>query len=189
MLALGVLVGAIATALVGGIAWAAIPGPGGVIQGCYDSGGNLKVVNALPCPKGFTALPWNQQGPKGDTGDTGPSMGFSASASGMEVDGDDGTTIVSKTVPEGDYVLTARVWVINWNEELAIGDCEIPGDAPGAPFWMQTSGRGFGSDEEFTFTSAIHHSGGPIALTCKEYVGQLSVLSASMSGIKVGEIS
>jgi hypothetical protein len=69
----------------GGVAWAAIPAtPGGVIQGCYDSGGNVKVVEAPPCPRGYTALPWNQQGPqgiqgpkgekgdKGDKGDQGP---------------------------------------------------------------------------------------------------------------------
>lgn len=60
-----------ATALAGGIAWAAIPGDGGVIQGCYDSGGNLKVVSALPCPKGYTALAWSQRGSKGDKGETG----------------------------------------------------------------------------------------------------------------------
>jgi hypothetical protein len=60
-----------ATALAGGIAWAAIPGDGGVIQGCYDSGGNVKVVAALPCPKGYTPLAWSQQGPKGDKGEQG----------------------------------------------------------------------------------------------------------------------
>ena len=54
-----------------GVAYAAIPGAGGVIQGCYDSGGNLKVVSALPCPKSYTPLQWNQQGVKGDTGATG----------------------------------------------------------------------------------------------------------------------
>ncbi len=68
-------VGAIvATVLAGSVAWAAIPGDGGVIQGCYDTGGNLKVVSALPCPKNYTALQWNQQGvpgPRGETGDKG----------------------------------------------------------------------------------------------------------------------
>jgi hypothetical protein len=54
-----------------GYAFGAIPGTGGVIQGCYDSGGNLKVVNALPCPKNSTALSWNQTGPTGATGETG----------------------------------------------------------------------------------------------------------------------
>ena len=42
-----------------------------MIQGCYDSGGNVKVVNALPCPKGYMPLQWNAQGVKGDKGDTG----------------------------------------------------------------------------------------------------------------------
>ena len=63
--------GAIATALVGGIASAAIPSPSGVIQGCYDSGGNVKVVEALPCPRNYTPLQWNQQGLQGAKGDKG----------------------------------------------------------------------------------------------------------------------
>jgi hypothetical protein len=54
-----------------GYAFGAIPGTGGVIQGCYDGGGNLKVVNALPCPKNSTALSWNQAGPTGPAGETG----------------------------------------------------------------------------------------------------------------------
>ena len=61
----------------GGVAYATI-GDGGVINGCYDSGGNLKIVSAPPCPKGYTALSWNQQGPsgpagaKGEKGERGP---------------------------------------------------------------------------------------------------------------------
>ena len=61
----------VATVLVGGAAWAAIPGPGGVIQGCYDSGGNVKVVETLPCPKGYTPFQWNQLGPQGPPGPAG----------------------------------------------------------------------------------------------------------------------
>ncbi len=70
--------GAIVMVLAGSVAWAAIPAqPGGVIQGCYDGGGNVKVVEALPCPKGHTPFQWDQQGvqgiqgPKGDMGDMG----------------------------------------------------------------------------------------------------------------------
>ena len=59
-----------------GYAFGAIPGAGGVIQGCYDSGGNLKVVNALPCPKNSTSLSWNQTGP------TGPARRDRAGATG-----------------------------------------------------------------------------------------------------------
>ena len=72
----------VATALAGSVALAAIPGPGGVIQGCYDSGGNLKVVEALSCPKNYTALRWNQQGIQGLPG----------------ADGEDGTDGTSPTV-------------------------------------------------------------------------------------------
>jgi hypothetical protein len=64
-----------ATVLAGGVAWAGIPGSSGVIQGCYDSGGNVKVVESLPCPRSYTPFSWNQQGiqgPKGDTGLQGP---------------------------------------------------------------------------------------------------------------------
>lgn len=66
--------GAVAIILASGVAWAAI-GDGGVIQGCYDSGGNVKVVAALPCPRGYTPFQWNQQGPPGipgAIGGTGP---------------------------------------------------------------------------------------------------------------------
>ena len=69
---IGLLSIAMAGALLvaGGVAYATI-GDGVVIQGCYDSGGNLKVVAAPPCPKGYTALQWNEQGPSGPAGPTG----------------------------------------------------------------------------------------------------------------------
>ena len=66
------LVGAVAATIVaGGVALAAIPGPDGVIQGCYDSGGNVKVVAALPCPRNYTPFQWHQQGPPGTPGAPG----------------------------------------------------------------------------------------------------------------------
>lgn len=73
-----------ATALAGGIALAAIPDAGGVINACYrvsedDQKGQLRVVNdAANCRTNELPISWNQtgpqgtQGPKGDKGDTGP---------------------------------------------------------------------------------------------------------------------
>jgi len=86
--------------VVAGVAYAAggIPGADGVIQGCYDAGGNLKVVASLPCPKGYTALSWNQAGPQGLKGDKGE-----PGATGQA--GKDGSNGVSPTVsqlPAGD---------------------------------------------------------------------------------------
>jgi hypothetical protein len=71
LLAAAVLGALVATGLAGGIALAAIPGPDGVIQGCYDSGGNVKVVSALPCPRNYTPFQWNQSGPQGEPGAPG----------------------------------------------------------------------------------------------------------------------
>jgi hypothetical protein len=67
-----VMLAAAALAVVGGVAWAGIPGGDGVIHGCYDSGGNLKVVDSgSACPRSYTALTWNQTGPQGIQGPQG----------------------------------------------------------------------------------------------------------------------
>ena len=70
LVVLVVVIGGVAA----GVAYAtgAIPGSDGVIHGCYDSGGNVKVAATATCPKGYTALPWNQTGPAGATGAAGP---------------------------------------------------------------------------------------------------------------------
>ena len=70
LVVLVVVIGGVAA----GVAYAtgAIPGSDGVIHGCYDSGGNVKVAATATCPKGYTALPWNQTGPAGATGAVGP---------------------------------------------------------------------------------------------------------------------
>ena len=68
--------GAIVLTIGGGTAYAAIAGgpvdSSGVIHGCYDSGGNVKVIDSgTTCPKGYTALSWSQTGPQGPAGATG----------------------------------------------------------------------------------------------------------------------
>jgi hypothetical protein len=59
-----------------GVAWAAVPGAGGLISGCYeDRSGILRVIDAEAgknCRPDETAIGWNQQGPKGDIGPQGP---------------------------------------------------------------------------------------------------------------------
>jgi hypothetical protein len=78
-----VVTGAAAAALVAGgtAAGAAIAGPAdsnGVIHGCYDAPnktGSSQLVlqdTSTNCPKGTTAITWNQQGPQGPAGATGP---------------------------------------------------------------------------------------------------------------------
>jgi type VI secretion system secreted protein Hcp len=52
----------------------ASPGADGVIHGCYDKQGRLRIVDTLEsCDKGEQRVKWNQTGPQGATGATGPS--------------------------------------------------------------------------------------------------------------------
>jgi hypothetical protein len=70
-----VAMGAVAVLGIGTSAvMAAIPDGQGVIHGCYGRlAGELRVVGANEdCHRLETALTWNQQGPKGDIGMTGP---------------------------------------------------------------------------------------------------------------------
>jgi hypothetical protein len=68
----------VALVAVGGTAFAAvssIPDSSGVIHGCYDSGGKVRVINTSvtsKCPKGYTPLNWSQTGPRGPAGPQGP---------------------------------------------------------------------------------------------------------------------
>jgi len=99
-----------------GIAYATggIPGANGVIQGCYDNGGNLKVVASLPCPKGYTPLAWNQQA-------TGSASAFFANIGpdGTVVDSSPGVTAVHMNT--GNYQLTFPRAVAHCGATLSFG--------------------------------------------------------------------
>lgn len=74
---LAAVTGALVAALGGGIAWAAIPGDGGTIHGCYTKvGGVVRVIDLAKGQQCHAALEnpitWNQKGPKGEQGPTGP---------------------------------------------------------------------------------------------------------------------
>jgi len=61
--------------LAGVVLTATIPGPSGVIYGCYNkSGGAIRVIdNAVTqCSANETQLTWNQVGPQGPVGPAGP---------------------------------------------------------------------------------------------------------------------
>ncbi len=59
--------------LAGAVAYASIPGPDGVIHGCYKTnnpaqGAVIVIDSAASCPNGYAALNWNQAGPPGVSG-------------------------------------------------------------------------------------------------------------------------
>jgi hypothetical protein len=98
-----------------GLAYATIPGPGGVIQGCYaKSNGGLRVIDspAASCTSKETALAWNQQGP---TGPRGPSNAYAATTDLAVHDFSIGSeaTLATIDLPAGSYVFNAKVLVGN----------------------------------------------------------------------------
>jgi hypothetical protein len=111
-------------------------------------------------------------------------MGFSAHSGYVEVAGT--TTIISKTLPPGNYVLFARVSLQNLGfvrSDDAFGDCTIPGDHGPGP-----SLPGDETSASMALTSAISHAGGAIELKCTETGGDIDVSSASLSGVKVDSL-
>ena len=72
--AAAVAAAAAALVLAGGVAYASIPGPDGVIHGCRKtSDGTVRIIDsAASCPSGYVALNWSQSGPQGPAGAAGP---------------------------------------------------------------------------------------------------------------------
>jgi len=73
---LWLIVGAAATAAIGGVAYAAIPDSSSVIHGCYTNKvGVLRVIDlsaGQSCTLLETPIQWNQKGPRGEPGPAGP---------------------------------------------------------------------------------------------------------------------
>ena len=89
LLVVGALLGV--GCLAAGIAYAAIPGGDGTIQGCYTkAGGGLRVVDSASQCRGFEVpISWNQKGPKGDQGIPG-AVGTPGTPGGQGPKGDQG---------------------------------------------------------------------------------------------------
>lgn len=85
----------------GGVAYASIPGPDGVIHGCRKTtDGSARIIDsAASCPSGFTAINWNQTGPQGPVGATGATGAAGPSGPIMVIRVDSGPI----TVAPGQY--------------------------------------------------------------------------------------
>jgi hypothetical protein len=124
----------------------------GVFSACYDSGGNVKLIDnakTATCPKGHTGpVTWNQIGPKGDKGDQGiqgiqglPGTDGTNGTNGANgTNGTNGTSDVhqasssstdggplSVSVPAGSYLVQGYATVSNTDGDGQYAVCLIQG--------------------------------------------------------------
>ncbi len=137
----------------GGVAWAAIPGPAGIIHGCYSKhGGRLRVIDTAHggrCGHGEVALAWSETGPAGSarrrraanaappaamvrpdrrvptgpTGAQGPSNAFTASETSSFALTGASRDVLSLSLPAGRYAVSGSVSIAN--EDGAGGKAEM----------------------------------------------------------------
>jgi len=105
----GLATGLVVLALGGGVAFATIPGAGGVIHGCYTKlNGAVRVIDTGSCRPTESALNWNQagqpgpQGPQGLQGAPGPA-GAAGAKGGQGAEGGPGNQgPAGQQGPKGD---------------------------------------------------------------------------------------
>lgn len=124
-------VSAALVAVIGGVAFAGVPGPTGVIAACYGESSRLvRIIDeeaGQSCRGDENALTWNQKGEKGAQGDRGPQgpsgetlVGYRAikgapetevTAVGWPAPDNPPTTILTLKPPQGVYLVTASIAV------------------------------------------------------------------------------
>jgi hypothetical protein len=166
------------------------------------------------CKASEKQLSWNQQGTKGDKGDTGPqgpagpagpagpegpagpagpagpsgpagtSAGFSSSVDSVTLAGR--TSVLSKTLPAGKYILVATVELENKDlDSTSWGSCDLSRQSG----IIASTGTHIVDDiadlESLTMTGAIDHGGGSILIACTETQANVDVRTASLVAVKV----
>ena len=137
---LGVLVLGAGVAVADGVTLP-FSGDGNTINGCYSSGGALKVLtpSAPTCPRGYTPIQWNQTGPQGAQGTQGPagpqgpigpqgpagpsgaSTMWAVSNSGVRgvLNNTSGQVFESFTLPAGNYVISGQGTFIDQDRDFS----------------------------------------------------------------------
>jgi hypothetical protein len=100
----------------GGVtAYASIPDGNGVIHGCYNKVGNLRVINTdtgQACRNAETALTWNRTGPQGPAGPS--SLAVSTVTGGPAGVDPENTNRVVVSCPQGQIGI-AGTWFVSHN--------------------------------------------------------------------------
>jgi microcystin-dependent protein len=104
-----------------GVSWASIPDSGGVIHGCYKTSGSahaLKIIDntkTATCPKGSTALNWDQSPPGLGVSTGGATGGAQASDCVLGQI----SLYAGNTIPANEMAADGQTLMILSNEPLA----------------------------------------------------------------------
>jgi hypothetical protein len=94
------------------------------------------------------------------------------------------TSVLSKTLPAGKYILFAAVELINRDlDSESTANCDMPGYATG-PHDVDEAAEA----ESLFLMSTIDHSSGSVLLACTETVANVDVDSATLVAIKVDSL-
>jgi len=202
-----VAIGALVMAGAGGVAWATIPGPDGVIHGCYQKeNGQLRVIdptnagdkNSSACKENEQPLDWNQRGapgapgPQGPQGDRGPSDAFTTYGGDYVPLAPTQQRYAQLQLGPGNYIVTASLWVGNdlGPSTGVTASCKFTGGgAAPAPYQANTSAKypapGWAAALSFTGPATFGPGGGTVGLDC---VGLTSDTSSGAAGAHLHDV-
>lgn len=145
---LTVVMAALLLVAIGAVAYASIPGPDGVIHGCYKinnpaQGAVIVIDHTASCPSGYTALNWNQTGPQGPAGPGASVVNvvkrYDTSTSGLSAGY--GHHIETVSCPTGKHILNGGVSTWAPDESLPAGQYQGTAyDASSDSGWSIESG-------------------------------------------------
>src|SRR5262245_31945593 len=183
------------SALAAGLAYAGIPDDQGVIHGCYNASGQLRVVDAPgeACGAGQTSINWSQTGPTGPEGPPGPSAAFSGTDPGVLLP-DELEPIAELAIPEaGSYVSFAKFYVFNTDiHGGATAFCELVAESDVDELEVGTGGDGGGDVPAASAAlNVVHTFAGPgsVQLRCTGAGAALSAVAIRITAIKVGSLT
>jgi hypothetical protein len=131
LIAVAVVLGLLA---LGGIAWASIPGPDGVIHGCYKTsnpakGSVIVIDHTASCPSGFAPLNWNQTGPAGPQGPPGSVAAIGWETVQEETGTSGGVVGTSPDCGSGKFAVSGG-WQFKADDGSSRGAIEVIQDRP-----------------------------------------------------------
>jgi hypothetical protein len=198
-LALGIIA---ATLGAGPAAQASIPGPDGVIHGCYTSGPGvtdpLAVLDSLAtCPSGV-ALNWNQTGPQGPQGPQGPpgppTLPDAVQQQGLSVNGQyfsappNGINNRVIPLPVGNWAVTIHLLLFDGPGICVLQQLPRQPDEVGDS--MQFVDSDYPGGSNVTLTTTVHETtGSELNLECVSHGDVALEVQGNMVAIQVGSVT